>query len=525
MTTKISPYKLTRLLTLHFQGYGQVQIAQKLNIDQSTVSLYIARFCMQSQEEGLMAASKEAGIMNLIAALHSLAAELKASKLTAEEGKLGLKTRLKLEKYGVEEERYPELIQATAKMKDAGFLESALKLALLEKQTGMSYGEITEKYEAVMGQIEQQSKKLDDFKAATAKQQSALKSIEDKREVREKEWKAYLQQTGMNMMRINVVEKLSAILKKSGVKDSELETYIQRQQELDTSDVDIKLFGKIAHQAAATTSVDGGKQLLSMLTEYGGLQATIGKLNADKMDLEKQSAGLREKVNEKNRIVAEIGRLATQRSVLTAEVKDLQGKAKIKDRLEFDIKSLDQIRQEVEIDVKSLQNQKSTLEDEVVATKSKLTELQPLKTEHQELIGKIAGLDKVFTEKSKQFELFKAFLGFLQNTTTEALDKFIRLAPGMVQWAKEGKHSTELIEKRLLDHLTMGQMNVYSCMVCDTRFFVDSAPKWKEKFICPNCNNDVAVVIKTNAHDLLSQMAGKPIQGRPIYYPINKSVK
>ena len=525
MTTRISPYKLTRLLTLHFEGYNQVQIAQKLNIDQSTVSLYIARFCMQSQEEGLMAASKEVGIMNLIAALHSLAAELQASKLTAEEAKLGLKTRLKLEKHGVEEQRYPELIQAAAKMKDEGFLESALKLALLEKQTGMSYGEITEKYEAVMGQIEQRSKKLDDLKAAVTHQQSQLKAIGGKREVREKEWKAYLQQTGMNMMRINAVEKLSAILKKSGVKDSELETYIQRQQELDTSGIDIKLFGKIASQAATAMSADGGKQLLSMLIEYGGLQATIVKLNADKTDLEKQSVGLREKVNEKNRIVAEIGRLATQRGVLTAEVKDLQGRAKIKYRLEFDIKSLDRIRQEAEIDVKSLQNQKSTLEDEVVATKSKLTELHPLKTEHEELIGKIAGLDKVFAEKSKQFELFKAFLGFLQNTTTEALDKFVRLAPAMVQWAKEGKYSTELIRKGLLDNLTMGQMNLYSCLVCNIRFFVDSAPTWKEKFNCPNCNNSAAVQIKTDAYGLLSQMAEKPIQGQPVFYPVKKPVK
>ena len=102
MTTKISPQKLSRLLSLYFEGYTQVQIAQKLDIDQSTVSLYISEFSAQSQAKGLMAASQEVGIMNTVSALHSLAVELHTSKLSVEEAKIGLKTRLKLGHSGLE---------------------------------------------------------------------------------------------------------------------------------------------------------------------------------------------------------------------------------------------------------------------------------------------------------------------------------------------------------------------------------------------------------------------------------------
>lgn len=516
MTTKISPYKMSRLLALHFQGYSQVQVAQKLGIDQSTVSLYIAKFGMQSQGMGLMAAAKEAGIMEIITALHSLAAELQASKLTAEEAKLGLQTRLKLEKYGVAEELYPQLIQSAAKMKDEGFLDAALKLASLEKAIGMGYAEIIHKYETAAGQLEQKSGELAALKAAMIKQQSELKVIEGKRKDREKEYTAFFKQTGMNMQRLQLVEIIAVLFKKLGIKDSELEAYIQRQKELDSCGIDINLFGKIASKAEALTSADGGKQLLDMLAEYGNLQATVDKLGADKKDLANQVSDLSEKVKEKNQLVAEIGKLTSDRNALVAVVKDLDKKSQIKEQLAYQIKSLENDRQAIESDIKSLQNQKLALEEDIVATKAKLTELQPLKSQHEGLTRKIAELNKEFAEKSKQFELFQAFLGFLQDNTIESIEKFIKLAPATVQWAKEGKYSTELIKKRILEDLTMGQLNLYSCMTCNARFFVDSAPKWKDKFSCPNCKNNVAVMAKTDAYDALSQMVAKPIPGQVI---------
>ncbi len=458
MTTKISPQKLSRLLSLYFAGYNQVQIGQKLGIDQSTVSIYISKFGMQAQEKGLLAASKEVGIMDTISALHSLAAELQSGKLSVEEAKIGLKTRLKLETCGIVEDHYAELIEAAGQMKEQGFLDAALKLTSLEKTTGTGYAEITAKYEAVINEIEQKSVQLDDLKAAMTQQQSALKSIESKRETCEKEYNGYLKETGMTMDRLKAAEQISAVLKKAKVKDSQLETYILRQQELDSSGIDIKLFGKIAGKAAVVTSADGGKQLLDMLTEYGGLQAAVDELSANKTDFEKQLLGFSNKVKEKNQLVKEIAKLSEQKSTLVATVKDLEGKAKVKEQLEYKIKSLNDIWRGTKVDIESLKSEKLVLQEEVAATESKLTELQFLKTELEELTTKTAEMDKLFADKSQEYRYFQAFLGFLGNTTAEALDRFVTLGPELVQRAKQGNIRPIEAKVALLRNLLKGQI-------------------------------------------------------------------
>jgi predicted transcriptional regulator len=91
MTAKLSPYKLSKMMSLYFQGYSQTYIANKLKIDQSTVSLHISKFESLAEEHGLQAAAEEYGVMDQVQALHSLAAELKKAKLTVEEAKAGLK--------------------------------------------------------------------------------------------------------------------------------------------------------------------------------------------------------------------------------------------------------------------------------------------------------------------------------------------------------------------------------------------------------------------------------------------------
>ena len=91
MTQKLSPQKLSKMMALYFEGYSQSQIADKLKINQATVSLSVGKFSALAEQYGLEGAGKEYGIMDQVKALHSLAAELKAAKLTVEEAKVGMK--------------------------------------------------------------------------------------------------------------------------------------------------------------------------------------------------------------------------------------------------------------------------------------------------------------------------------------------------------------------------------------------------------------------------------------------------
>ena len=91
MTQKLSPYKISKMMALYFQGYTQPRIAEKLKISKAAVSLYVGKFSALAEQHGLEAAGKGYGIMDQVKALHSLAAELKEAKLTVDEARAGLK--------------------------------------------------------------------------------------------------------------------------------------------------------------------------------------------------------------------------------------------------------------------------------------------------------------------------------------------------------------------------------------------------------------------------------------------------
>jgi predicted transcriptional regulator len=91
MTQKLSPHKVSKMMALYFDGYLQSEIANKLKINQSTVSLYVSKLESLVEQQGVKAVGEEFGIMDQVETLHTLAAELKKAKFTVEEAKVGLK--------------------------------------------------------------------------------------------------------------------------------------------------------------------------------------------------------------------------------------------------------------------------------------------------------------------------------------------------------------------------------------------------------------------------------------------------
>ena len=128
MAQKLSPYKLSKMMSLYFEGYSQSWIANKLNINQATVSLHVGKFKTIANEQGLEAAAKEYKVMDEVESLHSLAAELKKTKKTVEEAKVGLKMAVILQGCGINQEDYPDLVQACAKALSEKVADLAVRL-------------------------------------------------------------------------------------------------------------------------------------------------------------------------------------------------------------------------------------------------------------------------------------------------------------------------------------------------------------------------------------------------------------
>jgi len=64
MTAKLSPHKISKMMSLYFDGYSETDIANILKVNQSTVSLYVSKFKSVAGQQGIQAAGEEFGIMD-----------------------------------------------------------------------------------------------------------------------------------------------------------------------------------------------------------------------------------------------------------------------------------------------------------------------------------------------------------------------------------------------------------------------------------------------------------------------------
>lgn len=102
MTTKLSPQKVTRMLRYYFTSVLQREIAKKVAVDQSTVSLYVSRFKEGVVEVRLLTAGKEFGMFDEVDTLRSLSIELQKAGLIVEDAKQGLNILKNFLKLGVD---------------------------------------------------------------------------------------------------------------------------------------------------------------------------------------------------------------------------------------------------------------------------------------------------------------------------------------------------------------------------------------------------------------------------------------
>jgi len=295
MTQKISPHKVSKMMALYFDGYSQTDIANKLKIDQSTVSLYVSKFKSISEHQGIKAAGEEFGIMDQVQALHSLAAELKKAKLTVEEAAVGLKMMQSLSKLGISQDEYKGVIQACTKMKSEGFLNSAAKLNKLEHDTGMTYEKIVAKAASTHQELKQTQQDLLAVAGKLKTTKEELANIEKQKKLASQELETHMKNVGVDMKRLELVENLALALKKAGEDDKQLEDYIQRQHLLNEAGITLGIFAEILEKAKSLTAKDGGKELLAMLDQYGSLAETINGLENKVQSLTKEANGLEDK--------------------------------------------------------------------------------------------------------------------------------------------------------------------------------------------------------------------------------------
>ncbi len=186
MPPKLSPHKVSKMMALYSDGYSQSYIANKLKINQSTVSLYVSKLKSIAKQSGIEAAADEFGVIDQVEALHSLAAELRKSKLTAEEARVGLKMVQLLQKLAIKQEDYTDIIQACSKMKSASFAADAVRLNKLENSIGMTHEQLVAQYASIRDHLSAAKEELAGIEkhkklAAEEREKQEVSSLSEKK--------------------------------------------------------------------------------------------------------------------------------------------------------------------------------------------------------------------------------------------------------------------------------------------------------------------------------------------------------
>ena len=511
MPQKLSPYKISKMMALYFDGYSQSQIASKLKINQATVSLHVSKFKSLLDQQGIKAAGEEFGIMDQVEAIHSLAAELKKAKLTVEEAKVGLKMELLLQQLGIKQEDYKHLIQACTKMKSEGFIASAIKLIKLEQSTGMTHEEIMAQS---VGTYEQLQKAQQDLNTATGKLNTTkgeLASIEKQKEIANQDLKKTMQQIGVDMSRLKQIEGLALALKEGGISDNELQDYVQRQQVLNKAGIGIDTFVLILEKAKVLTSQDHGEELLQMLSEYGNLNEAKKALQAEVQSLEKEADGLEQQAKLKGEIEGEIAKLKAEKARLEGCIAQLDDQKNELEQIQNEVGSLAAKKAKLEQETTELEGHREILSDDIKAKEQKVGDLKELESKHDTVYASLSEIQANLDHEKERWEVFESFLGLVKSSTLEELEKFAEVLPRLLEKAKQGEYSPELLTKFILSKLTGDTLQILRCTSCQAKFAVDKLPKL-DSYQCPTCGLSHTVITDQDALVLLKTELFTPKQ-------------
>jgi len=177
MTVKISQPKITKLLKYFFAGLTQPIIAQKLGIDQSSVSLYVKRFGERAAKIGLLEAAKEYNVYKEVSELRNLSVELQQLNLTTGDSLDGVRIIKDFNRLGVPREQHIELIQVCKRIINPGFIKASMKLVRIEITDKLSYEEAITKYQATLSKL---PLKQNELSRTQAQLNSLNRSVADK---------------------------------------------------------------------------------------------------------------------------------------------------------------------------------------------------------------------------------------------------------------------------------------------------------------------------------------------------------
>jgi predicted transcriptional regulator len=532
MVKKLSENKVSKIFQYLFKGYTQVDIGSRLGITQASVSIHVSQFKYLAQQQGIMAAAKEYNVMDEVQILYDLAVDLKKAKKTVEEASSGLKMVLLFHECGVKEEDYPDLIQACTKMKSDDAANAAVELNQLENDTGKTWKEIVAQAKSSYKDLEQTQSQITSTAAKLKASKEELATIQNQKKLVDHELAAYLKkinvqkkqadqalaahmkQVGLDMNRLKLVEELAIALKEGPDSDTDLAKYVEHQKLLNQAGLSLENFTVIVKQSKVMTGDDGGKALAEKLHKFGSLDKSI-ETQKNKLDLlTEKTAGLEEKAKLKAKIETDIVKLKAEQAARESVVAELASAEKKLAKLQHDVTDLFYKREVLIQDIKQKEEHLGHLDDEIADKEHKVSDLSELGAKRSAISAILADLEAKKKLEMTEREVFQSFLSVMGSSlSAEAMEKFIATSPQLLAVAKKGEYSPELLRNFIIKELSGGTLEIWRCISCQARFYVDKPAKTSYTgYQCPSCRSSLVETDVNGPEIIKKALAALPPQ-------------
>lgn len=524
MVKALSENKVSKILTLCFQGFSQTEIANKLKITQPSVSIHVSKFKSLAEQQGIMAAAEEYGVMDQVTVLLDLAAELKKAKITPEEAKNGLKMELLFQEYSVPQEEYGNLIETCEKLKNEDCFNAALELNKLEKGTGLSYAELVNKYKGFTDQLTQAHDNLENITAKISTRNEELADVNKQKKLADQDLKTHKENLGVDEQRLALVETLALTLKKAKISNQELTNYIERQGLLNKAEISIGAFADILGKSKVATLGDNGKKLLDLITECGSLVEAINKQQVRKQLLLNEVSNLEQQANLKGKLEVEIKTLKIDKATLEGHITLLEKQEKNHtnslQKKQNELEQLIGLIEHKQTSFKELKENKAVLENEISVKQvssdnldvtinlkqQNVINLTQLETKQTDLIKEIKLIETRLGTEKRRLLILDGFLGLIKMEPLQGLKEFAASLPWLIAEAEKGEFSPETLRRHVLRTMTGGTLKVWRCSKCGSRFQVDKPAPGILGYRCPVCGDKSDLVVDKIEIDILKPL-------------------
>ena len=168
MPAGISRPKESEIIRLYLQGASQTEMAKKAGVSQSTASKSISEFKEDASKSSLDEACSRRGLGSELNQLRSLSVDLRKTETTVSQAKRGCRLVERLTRLGADLDKLEQLLalcdRITPKeLSTEDFVQAALRLVSLEKQSGKGCREILSEFEDANARVGELGKKIEEL--------------------------------------------------------------------------------------------------------------------------------------------------------------------------------------------------------------------------------------------------------------------------------------------------------------------------------------------------------------------------